>query len=142
MQDDPFYATMKLVTSEEVLSEVMPQEENGTDFFILSNPIVITESHQVDTEKGIVLSGLVPRKWMMYANEDLTIVYKQHVVSISEMDKFGTEFYRKALIAAKCSSPIKKKVETKRNTGYIGKIEQLRKKLEKKFEDSPDLTTD
>jgi len=142
MQDDPFYATMKLITSEEVLSEVMPQEENGTDFFILSNPIVITESHQIDTEKGILISGLVPRKWMMYANEDLTIVYKQHVVSISEMDKFGTEFYRKALIAAKCSAPIKKKVESKRNTGYIGKIEQLRKKLEKKFKDSPDLTTD
>ena len=142
MKDSPFYATMKLVTSEEVLSEVMPQEENGTDFFILSNPIVIAESNQIDTERGIVMSGLVPRKWMMYSNEDLTIVYKQHVVSISEMDKFGTEFYQKALIAAKCSSPVKRKVESKKNTGYIGKIDQLRKKLEQKFKDSPDLTTD
>ncbi len=75
-----------------MLSEVMPQEENGTEYFVLSNPIVISESHQVDAEKGVVMSGLVPRKWMMYANEDLTIVYKQHVVSISEMDKFGYRF--------------------------------------------------
>ena len=139
MSETPFFSTMKLVTGEEVLSEVMPQEENGTDFFILSNPIVISESHQVDAEKGIVMSGLVPRKWMMYANEDLTIVYKQHVVSISEMDKFGTDFYKKALIAAKCSSPIKKKVESKKNTGFIGKVEQLRKKLQKDFDNSPDL---
>ena len=78
------------------------------------------------------MSGLVPRKWMMYANEELTIVYKQHVVAISEMDKFGVDFYKKALIAAKCSSPIKRKVDTKNHTGYLGKIEQLRKKLDKK----------
>ena len=139
---NPFYATMKLITSEEVLGEVMPQEEEGTEFFILSNPIIISESHQVDTEKGVVMSGLVPRKWMMYANEDLTIVYKQHVVSISEMDKFGADFYKKALIAAKCSTPIKKKVDSERNTGYIGKIDQLRKKLEEKYKNSPDLTSD
>mgnify|MGYP003142316050 CR=1 FL=1 len=141
-EGSPFFATLKLVTSEEVLGEVMPASEGGTDFFILSNPIVIAENNQIDTEKGIVMSGLVPRKWMLYANEDMTIVYKQHVVAITEMDKFGTDFYKKALVAAKCSSPIKKKVESKKNTGYIGKIKQLRAKLEKAFEDSPDLTTE
>ena len=134
-----FYATMKLVTSEEVLGEVLPQEEEGTEFFVLSNPITISENHQVDTEKGVVISGMVPRKWMMYANEDLTIVYKQHVISISELDKFGVDFYKKALIAAKCSSPIKRKVETKKHTGYLGKIEQFREKLDKTFNNSPDL---
>ena len=76
--NDSFYATLKLVTSEEVLGEVLPQEEEGTEFFVLSNPITISENHQVDAEKGIVISGMIPRKWMMYANEDLTIVYKQH----------------------------------------------------------------
>mgnify|MGYP003128278618 FL=1 len=140
--NDSFYATLKLSTTEEVLSEVMPAEENGTDFFVLQNPIVISESTQVDTEKGIVMSGLVPRKWMMYSNEDLAIVYKQHVVSVSELDKFGVDFYKKALIAAKCSSPIKRKVDTENNTGFIGKIERMRKKLDKDYDNSPDLTTD
>ena len=142
MNQDSFYGVLKLSTTEEVLSEVMPAEENGTDFFVLQNPIIISESTQVDTEKGIVMSGLVPRKWMLYSNEDLAIVYKQHVVSVSELDKFGVDFYKKALIAAKCSSPIKKKVDTKNNTGFIGKIERMRKKLDKDFENSPDLTTD
>ena len=142
MNQDSFYGVLKLSTTEEVLSEVMPAEENGTDFFVLQNPIIISESTQVDTEKGIVMSGLVPRKWMLYSNEDLAIVYKQHVVSVSELDKFGVDFYKKALIAAKCSSPIKKKVDTKNNTGFIGKIERMRKKLDKDFENSPDLTSD
>ena len=137
-----FFATMKLITSEEILAEVLPQEEDGTEFFVLSNPIIISETMQVDQDKGVAMSGLVPRKWMLYANEDMTIVYKNHVVSISEMDKFGVDFYKKALIAAKCSSPIKKKMDTKNHTGYLGKIETLRKKLKKAYEDSPDLTTD
>ena len=136
---ESFYATLKLTTSEEVLSEVLPQEEAGTDFFVLSNPIVIVENNQIDTEKGVMISGLQPRKWMLYSNEDLTIVYRQHVVSISEMDKFGADFYHKALIAAKCSSPIKRKIDTKNHSGFIGKIEKFRKKLQKDFDESPDL---
>tara|TARA_Y100001937_G_scaffold56620_1_gene77798 strand:+ start:1074 stop:1532 length:459 start_codon:yes stop_codon:yes gene_type:complete len=137
-----FFATMKLVTSEEILAEVLPQNEEGTEFFVLSNPIVVAENVQIDQEKGVAMSGLVPRKWMLYANEDMTIVYKNHVVSVSEMDKFGIDFYKKALIAAKCSSPIKKKVETKNHSGYLGKVDKLRKKLEKFYDNSPDLTTD
>jgi hypothetical protein len=142
MPDSIFYATMKLTTSEEVLCEVLPQDEEGEEFFVLSNPIIIGETPQIDKEQGVVMSALSPRKWMLYANEDVTIVYRNHVVSISEMDKFGVDFYKKALIAAKCSSPIKRKVETKNHTGYLGKIEALRKKLDKDYNSSPDLTTD
>ena len=137
--NESFYASLKLVTSEELLSEVMPSEENGTEFFLLSNPIIVTENQHVDVEKGVVLSGMIPRKWMLYSNQDLIILYKQHVVSISELDKFGADFYQKALIAAKCSSPIKRKIETKNHSGFLGKIDQLRKKLQQDYDQSPDL---
>ena len=139
--NEPFFANIKLTTSEEVLCEIMQQQENGTEFFILSNPIVIGESNQINPEKGIIVSGLVPKKWMTYSNEDMTIVYKQHVVSVSELDKFGVDFYKKALIAAKCSSPIKRKVDTEKNSGFIGKIDKFRKKLQSDFDNSPDLTS-
>ena len=139
-ETEPFLATLKLTTSEEVLAEVMATEENGEDFFVLGNPIIIAENTQIDTERGIVVSGLTPKKWMLYSNADLTIVYKDKVVSISELDKFGTDFYKKALIAAKVSCPIKKKVESEKHTGYVGKIEALRKLLQNSYDNSPDLT--
>ena len=78
----------------------------------------------------------------MYANDDMTIIYKQHVISISELDKFGAEFYNKALIAAKISSPIKRKVETKDNIGFIGKVNDSRTLLENIFDSSPSKTID
>ena len=139
MIPDSFHATMKLVTGEEVLAEITPNNENGTEFFVAFNPIVVTEQIQLDHQKGVAMAGLVPKKWMMYANDDMTIIYKNHVVSISEMDKFGIDFYKKALIAAKCSSPIKRKVSSSDNIGFIGKIESSRKKLEEIYEESPDI---
>ena len=140
MNDDSFHATVKLITGEEILTEIVECEENGERFFLFHNPIVITENNHVDMQKGVVVSGLVPKKWMMYSSEDMQVVYKQHVVSISELDKFGVEFYQKALVAAKASSPVKRRVETDRHSGYVGKIEAFRSKLEDMFKDSPDLT--
>jgi hypothetical protein len=137
--DTSFHASLKLVTGEEVLAEITPTNENGTDFFVAFNPIIVNEQMQLDHQKGIAVAGLVPKKWMTYAADDMTIIYKNHVVSISEMDKFGVDFYNKALIAAKMSSPIKKKVQSKENVGYVGKTEETRNLLDKIFDDSPEL---
>jgi len=140
--DNPFYATFKLVTGEEVLAEVIPSSEEGIDFFLVSNPIVISETMSIDHQKGVAVSGLVPKKWMLYGNDDMTIIYKHHVISISELDKFGTDFYSKALIAAKVSSPIKRKIESEQNVGYIGKIDKTRTLLEDIFSSSPSVNDD
>lgn len=137
--NEPFFATIKMITGEEVLSEIMVTEEHGTEFFVLSNPITIVENTTVDPERGMAFSGLIPKKWMLYANDDMSIIYKQHVVSMSEMDKFGVEFYRKALLAAKISSPIKRKVESKEHSGYLGSIKSNRDMIKRMYDMSHDV---
>ena len=136
-----FHATIKMITGEEVLAQVMPAEEHDKSFFILSNPIVVNENITIDQEKGVAVSGLIPKKWMVFGNDDMTIVNREHVVSMSELDKFGIQFYEKALIAAKVTSPIKKKVESTDNSGYLGIINKFRDGLEGTFDNSPDLPT-
>ena len=140
--DNPFFATLKLVTGEEVLAEIIPSSDEGIDYFLILNPIVISETMSVDHQKGVAVSGLVPKKWMLYGNDDMTIIYKHHVISVSELDKFGTDFYSKALIAAKVSSPVKRKVESENNVGYIGKIESTRLLLEDIYSSSPSVSDD
>ena len=137
--NESFHATLKIVTGEEVLAEITPTTENGTDFFVAFNPIVVNEQMQLDHQKGVAMAGLVPKKWMMYASDDMTIIYRNHVISISEMDKFGIEFYKKALISAKMSTPIKRRVSSADNVGYIGKVEESRKLFDKLFDESPDV---
>ena len=140
--NNSFYATLKLITGEEVLAEATVTEENGAEFFLINDPIVINETMQVDHQKGIAVSGLVPKKWQLYATDGMTIINKQHVISISELDKFGVEFYMKALVAAKLSSPIKKKVDSSENVGYVGTIDESRVMLEKMYDMSQDVYDD
>jgi len=137
-----FYATIKLITGEEILAEATLTEENGSEFFLVNDPIVVNETMQVDHQKGIAVSGLVPKKWQLYASDSMTIIQKQHVISISEMDKFGVEFYMKALIAAKMSSPVKRKVDSADNVGYVGTIDETRLLLEDLYESSPSISDD
>ncbi len=140
--NESFYATLKLVTGEEILAEITSMNENGSDFFLVNDPIIVSENVQIDHQKGIAVSGLIPKKWQLYANDSMTIINKNHVVSISELDKFGSEFYSKALIAARMSSPIKRKVESSENVGYVGKVSDSRKYLEKMYEKSLDVHDD
>ena len=140
--NESFPATIKLITGEEILAEVTLMNENGSDFFLVNDPIIISETMQVDHQKGVAVSGLVPKKWQLYAADSMTIINKQHIVSISELDKFGADFYSKALMAAKLSSPIKRKVESRDNVGYVGNVGDSREYLEKMYEMSVDVTDD
>ena len=137
-----FYATLKLITGEEILAEATLTEEHGCEFFLVNDPIVVNETMQVDHQKGIAVSGLVPKKWQLYANDSMTIIQKQHVISISELDKFGIEFYLKALLAAKMSSPVKRKVDSSENVGYVGTIDESRVLLERMYDMSHDVYDD
>ena len=140
MTEASFHATLKLITGEEVLAEVCLSKEDDQEFFLINDAIVINETMQVDQEKGIALAGLVPKKWMNYSSDSMTIIYKEHVISVSELDRFGVEFYKKALMSARMSSPIKKKVSSKENIGYVGSIDDSREYLEMMYEMSNDVS--
>ena len=139
MTDASFHATLKLITGEEVLAEVCLSEEGDQEFFLINDAIVINETMQVDQQKGVAMAGLVPKKWMNYSSDSMTIIYKQHVISVSELDRFGIEFYKKALMSARMSSPIKKKVSSEENVGYVGSIDESRDFLEAMYDLSQDV---
>ena len=137
--NEQFYASLKLITGEEVLARTMLTEENGEEIFILDDPIIVPESSTLDPENLTAKSGLVPRKWMNYGGDGLTIVYKKHVITVSEMDQFGADFYEKALLAARVASPVKKKVKQENHSGYLGTTEDYRKYLEDMYKRSYDV---
>ena len=97
--NDPFHATIKMTSGEEVLAEVVVTEEHGVKLLLLSDPIVISENTTVDHDRGVVVSGLTPKKWLMYSSDDMVIVHMDKVITINEMDSFGIEFYQKALLS-------------------------------------------
>lgn len=142
IMNEQFHATLKLVTGEEVLARVMKTMEEGEVVFLLDEPIVIEENNSVDAEKGVMVSGLTPKKWLGYAGDDLVILYKHHVVSMTEMDRFGVDFYEKAVLAARITSPLKRKVKQEEHSGYLGSTKDFREYLEDMYDNSPDIPND
>ena len=136
---DQFHASLKLITGEEVLARIAKTVENGFELFLLDDAIVLEETNSVDPEQGTLTTGLAPRRWMNFGGDGVTVVYKDHIISISEMDKYAIEFYEKAVLAARISSPVKKKLPQTEHTGYLGSTDEYRKYLEKMYKNSPDI---
>lgn len=130
---DLFYATIKMVTGEEVLAEVMHTEEHGVRILILHNPIVMEETF--DSEGGKFKVGQTAKKWLQYATEDMVVVHFDKVLTMSEMNKYAAEAYKKYVFIANAKSPVKKEMSSKDHSGYLGSIEKKRKYLEDLFND-------
>ncbi|QIN96846.1 hypothetical protein [Synechococcus phage S-N03] len=137
MNDDLFFATIKMVTGEEVLAEVMHTEENGARFLILHNPIVMEETF--DNEGGQFKVGQTARKWLQYATDDMVIVHFDKVLTMSEMNKYGAEQYKKYSYLAKAKSPVKKEMLSLDHSGYLGSIDEKRQYLEDMYNNSFDI---
>ena len=67
----------------------------------------------MDNDRGVAKTGLTPKRWPLFAPDDLTIVYKDKVVTISELDEYAQKFYEKALSTAKASNPVQRRMDTK-----------------------------
>ena len=129
----PFFATIKMTSGEEVLAEVCSNEENGVEFFILFNPIVVEENYTYDENAGTLTSKVSSRKWLRFSQDDMVIVYKDKVITISELDKYGIAYYQKYLVVAKIKSPVRREMRSREHTGYLGNIDDQRKYLEHLF---------
>jgi hypothetical protein len=123
-----FIATVKLTTGEEVLAHVIETYEGGLEYFFMRNPITFREqSVMLDGKIGIALQ---PVKFLEFSTDDVVLIPKNQVVAMSELSKHGEDFYKKSVMLAKASSPIKKISDSKDNSAFIGNIEETRKTLE------------
>ena len=134
---DLFYATVKMISGEEVLAEVLHSEENGARFLILHNPIVMEDTF--DSTDGQFKVGQSARKWLQYASDDMVVVNFNNVLTMSEMDKYAADQYRKQVYIAKLKSPVKKEMKSQDHSGYLGTIDDKRQFLEDMYNNSYDI---
>ena len=60
--EEQFYATIKMITGEEVLARVMKSTENGVEIFLLDDPIVIGETIINRQQREVSLIGISAQK--------------------------------------------------------------------------------
>ena len=135
-----FYATIKLITGEEIFALVSVDNTEDEPVIIMQNPVIMKV---LSTGKGQMMKI---RPWLEVPGDDVYIIKYDRIITMSEVkDKmivsmyqtycqegdfdFG-EFIDEETLKNKRTHEVTKKM------GYISTVEDARKKLEDLFKDT------
>lgn len=127
MDNEEFYAILKLVSGEEVLSKVCSCEEDDRILLLLENPVIVDE---VDIlELGISIFKMKP--WIKMSDDNLYFIDLDRVITMTETtDKQIISNY-KAFISKTFSTS--NRVNPKEEKGYLNNVNEFRKLLERLY---------
>jgi len=127
---EEFYAIIKLVSGEEILSLVLLDENDGDPVLVLQNPVMMktyTNQHG---------SYLKVKPWMELSDDDFFIVKPDKVITMTETkDKRIIDIYNNYIEeddSIDVYSP-SGQVKPSSKMGYLSSVEDARKNLERIF---------
>tara|TARA_B100000282_G_scaffold146306_1_gene105261 strand:+ start:234 stop:635 length:402 start_codon:yes stop_codon:yes gene_type:complete len=133
MNEQEFLATLKLVSGEEVISMVLYLEDE--DKVLLSNPFLVEQSKQRQGQLEIV--GFAFKEWVMASFDDMYIISRDHIITITETSGPIEEFYKKNLEKIQSSKQLLHKPnKLPRKSGYLGSIADTKNTLENIYKKS------
>jgi len=135
---DEFYAIIKLISGEEILSLVSVDENDGDPLIVMQNPITMKLLH---SPHGMHVKV---KSWMELASDDFFIIRPDKILTMTEThDKRIIEIYTNYIededdmdIYRPQSSSNEKpsgKIIPSRKMGYLSTVEEARKTLENIF---------
>ena len=128
--EEEFYASVKLVSGEEIFGEVMPSEENGRTVLIVSDPVEI-ETVSMDGRH----EGLRMMPWLRsMPNENIVIIPMDRVITVVEAreDSEVVRYYQK-FIFSNLKDTSSEKIKVTKKMGYVISVAEARENLEKLY---------
>jgi len=132
MMEEEFYATIKLSSGEELISKVCYMVDE--DSLLMENPLLVD---RVTTKKaGKQIDGFSLKEWICSSYDDMFIIQMDKVLTISELDERVRLYYIMNVKNIDSDEPESKTNEISREMGYLGSVEETKKKLEALFNKS------
>jgi hypothetical protein len=136
MNEQQFFASVKLTTGEEILG-LIEIEEDG---ILIENPLIIEDMSIFDgVLESVSSKGLKLSKWIKSSTENLFFIKDDKIITIGELKEPGLTSYKRAVIdIARGSENFKKEPPTrgkKKYSGHHSTLKDARIKFEKLFND-------
>ena len=135
-----FYATIKLITGEEIFALVSVDNSEDEPVVIIQNPVVMKV---LSTGKGQMMKI---RPWLEVPGDDVYIMKYDKIITMSEVkDKMITSMYQTyceegdfdfGTFVDDTMKTDKRNQEVTKKMGYISSVEDARKKLEDLLKDT------
>lgn len=130
--EDDFYATIKLISGEEIFAKVAASEEEDRTVLLLSSPITIGE---IKNRMGII--GYKVEPWLKTTKDDLFVITMDKVLTMSETtDIEMIQMYQRFVRETAGETDPVASSRLSREMGLLGNIDDTKKKLEKLFKSS------
>lgn len=124
--EQEFYASLKLVSGEEIFTLLSVAEEEGRTLLILDSPVIISP---MTTKTGNIV-GYKVEPWMAIPDDTMYIIDMDKVITMTEInDKQIIGIYHKF---NRSSS----RVNIDRTMGLISKVDEARRSLEETYRKS------
>ena len=127
MEDD-FYATIKLISGEEIFAKVAASEEENRTMLILHHPIIISE---VKGRKGVI--GYKVEPWLKTTKEDMFIMNLDNVMTLSESNDIEMMTMHQRYLRDSQMDEEYSQTRINRKMGYIGNVHDAKEILEKLY---------
>ena len=116
-----------------LLSKVIYLEDE--DKVMLEDPLLVEVQRQ---RKGALeIAGFAFKEWMSATFEDMFVMNREHIVTMSEIDPTIKEFYVKTLERMKSGQTLANTADKlPRKSGYVGSVSKFKKSLEDIFKKS------
>ena len=129
-----FYATIKLITGEEIFALISVDNEEDEPVIIMQNPVVMKV---LSTGKG---SMMKIRPWLEVPGDDVYIMKYDKIITMSEVtDENMIKFYNRYLNEDDIDIEIDGQVTLNTKMGFITTVEDARKSLENIFKNILEL---
>ena len=127
---EEFYAIIKLVSGEEILSLVFVDENDGDPVLVLQNPVTMKT---YNNQHGIYLKV---KPWMEMSDDDFFIVKLDRIITMTEtQDKRILDIYNNYIEDDDSINVYNPSGQVKPSSkmGYLSSVEDARKRLERIF---------
>jgi len=127
---EEFYAIIKLVSGEEILSLILVDENDGDPVIVLQNPVTMKVFHN---HQGMHIKV---KPWIEMANDDFFMIKLDKIITMTETkDERLINIYNNYIEdddTIETYNP-SGKVKPSPKMGYISSVEDARKRLENLF---------
>jgi hypothetical protein len=124
MEED-FYAIIKLISGEEILSKVCPCDEEDRIILILDNPITMESI----TIRKLGISTIKVSPWIKFADDSMFVMDMEKVITMTEITDEDLIKIHQKFVREKNKKSNKSELTSK--MGYLSSISDARKSLEK-----------
>ena len=139
--DEQFYGTIKLVTGEEILGEVLLTKDPGldSDLLFIQHPAKtkIVEMEGKDHTDQKIAVGFI--KWVNFSDEEFFVIEERSVISIAPMSKDAIRMYKRWVKKEILHEPEPEKGEVPLSShmGLISNVSDARSFLESIYKTEP-----